>query len=267
MSQTRTIKNHVRTFLRTYLGIEVSWYQANGSAQNDRYSKDLLHEADPFFNELYERGSAVTETDDVAARYSKRRERFYNLMQLFMRSTVLDGSMAECGCWKGLSSFMMCHYLQQVNPAFKGENYHILDSFQGLSEPTDADVISDRRVTKFEFRHGQPAGAYSASLEHVQRSLAEFPEITYHPGWLPESLENVMEARYRFVHIDLDLHDPIKGAVEYFYPRMVPGGTIVFDDYGSLYWPGAKKAIDDYCAAEGIRLLVLSTGQAVVWKD
>ncbi len=33
------------------------------------------------------------------------------------------------------------------------------------------------------------------------------------------------------------------GAFRYFYPRLVPGGVIMSDDYN---WPGAKKAIDAF---------------------
>ena len=66
------------------------------------------------------------------------------------------------------------------------------------------------------------------------------------------------------MHIDPGRHDPIRGAIDYFYPRSAKGGVIVLDDDGSLLWPGAMKAGDDGAAAFGQTLIPLSSGHAVI---
>ena len=40
------------------------------------------------------------------------------------------------------------------------------------------------------------------------------------------------------------------------YHALVPGGVVVFDDYGSPNWPGAKKAVDEFLSrrTESVRL-------------
>jgi hypothetical protein len=70
------------------------------------------------------------------------------------------------------------------------------------------------------------------------------------------------------VHIDCDLYAPIYSALEYFYPRVVPGGYIVVHDYGSLCWDGAEKAVDVFFAAkpEGVVPMPDSAGSIVVRK-
>jgi len=35
-------------------------------------------------------------------------------------------------------------------------------------------------------------------------------------------------------------------ALDYFYPRLVPGGFLVAHDYSSLHWNGAEKAVDEF---------------------
>ena len=225
-----------------------------------RYAKNLLFEADPEFNALYRGGLEKTGTPEAG---EKRRARFYNLLHLARQTHHLDGAMVECGCWKGLSSFIMLSDLQRRDADFKGKGYFICDSFAGLSEPTNHDVIHDPKVG---VEVGGQSGGFSASLEEVRANLSEFPEVDFYPGWLPQSLNDIPDQAYRFVHIDLDLHEPIQGTVEYFYPRLVRGGILLCDDYGSLLWPGAKNAIDQYCRQHAIRLLPLSTGQAVLWK-
>ena len=48
-----------------------------------------------------------------------------------------------------------------------------------------------------------------------------------------------------FIHIDLDLHEPIKGALNFVHPLLKPGGMLIIDDY-SMRWPGAMQAVNQY---------------------
>lgn len=226
----------------------------------------LLSDVEQPFSIRYEQGIETTGTPD---RGSRRRARFYNLMGLLQQTQGLEGCVAECGCWKGLSSFLTCHAMRDADPGFRGENYFVFDSFEGLSEPTSADRIEKSVILKGRDRRGaalKPAGAYAATLEDVKRVLSEFPDVTFIKGWIPQSLSDLPDRKYRFVHIDLDLYIPTKGAAEYFLPRMVTGGLVVCDDYGSLFWPGAKQGFDEAAEMHGLRVLSLSSGQGVLIK-
>jgi O-methyltransferase len=246
------------------LGLDIKRYPP----QKHRYAKNLLYEVDPLFQSFYTEGSKISGTPEsqAIASFSKRQERFYNLVQLLTQTSSLEGILIECGCWKGLSSYIICNYLRQSQPSFKGEGFRVVDSFAGLSEPTPFDAITDLTVAGKPQTSGQPAGAFAATLEEVKNTLADFPAITYFQGWIPPVLEMLPDAQYKFVHIDVDLYEPVHHSIVYFYPRLVNGGVIIFDDYGSLYWPGAKKAVDDYCTAHQLSLFCLSTGQAILWK-
>ena len=225
-------------------------------------SRALLFEADNFFNETYQQGLKQSDTPDA----KRRPERFYNTVQLFLQTLDLPGNIAECGCWKGLSSYMLCSYMRAVDEDFKGEKYHIFDSFQGLNSPADSDNLPEATTKSLQSKFGTVRGAFQADLNHVRHTLVNFPRITFHRGWIPDIFGRTPARNYRFVHIDVDLYEPTLGAVEYFYPRLVQGGLIVCDDYGSLAWPGAKRAIDEYCQRQGLNPLILSTGQAVLFK-
>lgn len=192
-------------------------------------------------------------------------QRLYNAVQLLRYALDLDGEVAECGAFQGLSSFVFCNYIHLARPEFDGGGYHIFDSFEGLSEPSAQDVSelgdegSDKRFKQ--------AGAFRGSLEVVKTTLRDFPRIEYHRGWIPQSFEGIPEKKYKFVHLDLDLYVPIKGSVEYFYPRMVKGGVIVIDEYGFIRWPGARKAVDEFCDEHGLTTPVsLTTGNGVLIK-
>ena len=213
---------------------------------------------DSGFDKIYARALAATGNCPSPL---KRRHRFHTLLELLSRSFPLEGESAECGCYRGMSSYLMCSRLRQQEPSFSGKTYHIFDSFQGLSAPTFDDDVPDDHPNAQSLRIMTTAGFFSAPLSTVKQNLQEFPDIAFHPGWIPFCFWGLPDSRYRFVHLDVDLYDPTLESLEYFHPRMARGGIIVSDDYG---WPGARRAIDEFCAERGIALSVTKNEQAVI---
>ncbi|HEX6718409.1 MAG TPA: TylF/MycF/NovP-related O-methyltransferase, partial [Pyrinomonadaceae bacterium] len=193
-------------------------------------------------------------------------QRLYNTVQFLKHTIDLEGDVAECGAFRGLSSFLFCNYIRLFAPDFDGRGYHIFDSFEGLSEPREEDAIARDEYGEVG-AHCQPRGAFLGTLEVVKATLSDYPAIEYHRGWIPESLSGIEERQYKFVHLDLDLYEPIKGALHYFYPRMVRAGVIVVDEYAIPRWPGAKRAVDEYCSEHDLAPAVsLTTGNGVLIK-
>jgi len=191
----------------------------------------------------------------------RRRERFYSLVTLFRRTSALRGLVAECGCFRGLSSYLLCRTLKLADPAFDGSGYRIFDSFQGLSVPQPEDTIADSDPDAQLLRNNTQPGKFAAALESVKASLNAFPNIEFFPGWIPSAFPDESETRYRFVHVDVDIYQPTRDSFDYFYPRLVAGGIIVCDDYG---WPGARKAIDEFCERMGAECEVTPSLQAYI---
>ena len=79
------------------------------------------------------------------------------------------------------------------------------------------------------------------ALETVQTNLKQFGFIRYYKGWIPDRLDEVKERTFSFVHIDVDLYQPTFDSFKFFYPRLLKNGIMVFDDYGCMRFPGAKK--------------------------
>ena len=140
-----------------------------------------------------------------------RRDRFYNLVQSFNLVSNLEGAVAECGAWKGLSSNLLCNKIKSQNKSYRGENYHIFDSFEGLSKPTENDSNVPDDFT----------GMFTIDIDLVKKSLEDYPSITFHKGWIPEVFTDVKDVKYKFVHIDVDLADPTIESFKYFYPKLV----------------------------------------------
>jgi hypothetical protein len=212
------------------------------------------------FDALYLEALRATDTCPIPL---PRRYRLQEVFRLVRAIAPLQGLIAECGCYRGMSSYVICSALRRSNPAFDGAGYHIFDSFQGLSTPTTDDDVPEDWVGAETVRAMSQTGSFAASLETVRNNLRSFPGITYHPGWIPLSFKGLPAAVYRFVHVDVDLYDPTLDAFEYFYPRLAPGGYLVSDDYS---WPGARRAVEEFAAERGLQLQITAFGQAVVQK-
>jgi len=212
-------------------------------------------EPDKRFDDLYLEGLFVTGTPPKPLR---RRDWFRSLLQEFGRVLSLEGRVAECGCAGGLSSFLRCSRLKRHDRGFDGAGYEVYDSFQGLSEPQPEDALesgADELVAR-----SLVAGTFAFPIERVQQSLSAFPKVTYGPGWIPEAFPKD-ERLYRFAHIDVDLYQPTKASLEYFWARLVPGGVMVCDDYN---WSGARKAVEEFAADSGAKFSVTPYTQAVI---
>jgi O-methyltransferase len=176
-------------------------------------------------------------------------ERKYFMRSLLALVDGLSGDTAECGINEGASSWFICHHFMG-----SGKTHHGFDSFEGLPDPVPADGGYWRK------------GDGVAAEERARENLAAF-DVKLYRGWIPERFGEVAAERFCFVNIDVDLYEPTRDSLAFFYPRMVPGGLIVFDDYGSAAQsPGARKAVDELMATRPEPVIESPTAQAFVIK-
>lgn len=173
------------------------------------------------------------------------------LMREFARLAMRqEGHFAECGAYKGASAYLLA---KELRNAGSNQKLYLYDSFEGLSTP---EAIDGEHWTK---------GDLLGRLDEVQSNLHELAShIVYRKGWIPDGFDPNSRDAFSFVHIDVDLYQPTRDALEYFYPRMTSYGVILCDDYGFETCPGARKACDEFFAAAGDVVLHLPTGQGMV---
>jgi hypothetical protein len=139
----------------------------------------------------------------------------------------LIGHVAECGVYKGGSARLLA-------TIFPNKKIFLFDSFDGMHEN---DTLPN----------GHHKGDFSdTSLSQIQNYLDDKPNCVFFPGCLPESASSLTDEQFCFVHIDLDLYQSTKTAINLFWPRLVEGGFMVFDDYKWPHCPGVEKAISEY---------------------
>jgi O-methyltransferase len=179
------------------------------------------------------------------------RDRCYILASLAGYASRLQGDAAECGVYNGGTALLLCRVLSG-----SGCCLYLFDSFQGLPE---VDPDKDR------WFH---AGQYAAGdVESVERLLADFDDIIeIRRGWIPETFAGLEDKSYVFAHIDVDLYRSALDCCAYFYPRLVPGGVLLFDEYGFADAQGEREAVDEFFDDKPESPITLPTGQAIVLK-
>ena len=164
------------------------------------------------------------------------REEAYQLLSAVRHTGKIDGDIAEVGVYRGASARLICE--------FKGDRaLHLFDTFEGLPETTGLD---DR------FQSGQ----YQSSYSKVKKYLAPYPGVALYQGYFPATSGPVEDRTFSFVHVDVDLHEPIKNCLEFFYPRMRAGGIILIHDYA--WAQGVRLAVDEFLADKPEPLMELA---------
>ena len=145
--------------------------------------------------------------------------RLYILRQLATQQKD-KGNFAECGVYAGMSMFFVADLCKNK---FIG-----IDSFEGVSEPGeyDSDYFKSKKL--------------SISISFAEKILKNFDNVDLYKGWIPEVFNKLNDEQYSYVNIDVDLYDPTKNSIEYFWPRLIKGGVLICDDYGSDKTPGAR---------------------------
>jgi hypothetical protein len=85
--------------------------------------------------------------------------------------------------------------------------------------------------------------------------LAQYPKIHIHEGLFPATAEPIRDEKFAFVHLDVDIYQSTLDGLEFFYPRLSPGGLLLSHDYQ----PGSTvaAAFDHYFADKKVAIVSL----------
>jgi O-methyltransferase len=178
-------------------------------------------------------------------------DRMFMLLEWLDFALGAPGAVAEFGVWRGGTALLMRDHLASRAP---GRMLHLFDSFAGLPE---ADPAKDNFHRK---------GDLADTSEAAVRDLLGATGVDIHPGRFEETVGEVEDTRFCFAHIDADLYSSVRFATDFIFPRLNPGGAIVYDDYGFRTCVGAKIAVDEYFAGSATAPIYLTTGQCVALK-
>jgi len=181
----------------------------------------------------------------------------------FYRMTIdLPGDIVDLGVYRGVSTLTWANFLEVRNMGDRAKQVIGFDNWAGFTSFHEKDGGEDVRVNKVI--GGYDAAAFkeilldAISVFDKDRFIPHKPRIILVDGNIEESVPRFVKEnpglRVSLMHVDCDLYEPTKTALEVLWPRVVNGGVVVFDDYGIRPWEGESTATDEFFADKNVVL-------------
>ncbi|MGC2034523.1 MAG: TylF/MycF/NovP-related O-methyltransferase [Thermoplasmata archaeon] len=170
----------------------------------------------------------------------------------------IEGDVVECGVWNGGSAARLAKSIEATGR----RDLWLFDSWQGVPEPTERDVERTGRVGT--------AGLFAGSEDRAKAvihtaSKISLDRVHFVPGWFSDTIPITSSSidRVALLHIDCDFHDPVRLCLQEFFPRLVPGGFVVINDYSN--WSGCREAVDEFVRSRSEKLRIVPIGEGPVY--
>lgn len=234
------IKNALRKIVRKF-GFDIVRFPGNESAFPIDFRDDetaIIREVRPF---------TMTSV-----------ERIYALIQAvrYISANRIEGSIVECGVWKGGSMAAVARTLLQVHDTER--DLYLFDTFEGMSEPTGNDIDYEGHNACDVMRKNPGYKCADAPLESVRKVLYEtgYPKDNIHfvQGKVEETIPGRAPQRIALLRLDTDWYESTKHELTHLFPRLADSGVIIIDDYG--HWRGSRQACDEYFVSNKVPILL-----------
>lgn len=153
------------------------------------------------------------------------------------------GSVAEVGVGEGA-------FAAVLNRLFPDRSLFLYDTFTGF-DTRDVEVENQLGL------HGELYPTPAREVEAVLDMLPHADRAEVRVGWFPESAAVDDQESFCLVNVDVGLYQPTRAALEWFWPRLEPGGFLLVTDYGTSHTPGVARAVREFADARGVTPVVL----------
>ncbi len=188
--------------------------------------------------------------------------RFITHYEIFKKILDLPGCIAELGVFRGSSLLTFAKLLEIFCPGDRARKAIGFDHFKGLQDFGKQDGANVEDMGKTQ--GGWSAADYEAelmeniSIFHADSFIPRAKRVEMVLGdirlTVPEYVKANPGLRLSLLHFDCDLYEPTMIGLKALYPLLVPGGVVLFDEYGITEWAGESAAVDEYFSGAGIRI-------------
>lgn len=236
----------------------------------------LLHEWDnqtelernsfKLYESFFDDGSeSVISKLECFPKYIRRQalSKFLARADIFRKVIEIHGSVIDCGVNSGTSLFSFA----QLSSIFEPVNYTRrivgFDTFSGITSITDKDLTkhTSSNVIEGGFNSGEDMFdniMRGANIFDSNRSLGHIPKIEVVIGdackTIPDYIRDNPHLVVSLLHLDMDVFEPTRVAIECFLPRMPRGAVIIFDELNQPGYPGETEAVLDTIGIRSLRL-------------
>jgi len=190
--------------------------------------------------------------------------KFLARTEVFLQQLEVNGSIVELGVARGASLMTWA----QLSAIYEPTNYlrEVIgfDTFAGFPEVGAKDLAS-QAVSE----HTRPGGfavergmrediEHAASIHDLTRFLGHIPKLRLIAGDVAKTLPAFLAENPHLVvsllHLDVDLFEPTRLALQLLVPRMPKGAVILFDELNMRQFPGETLALLETLGIRALRL-------------
>lgn len=189
-------------------------------------------------------------------------ERIFSLCDAvqYVQENHIEGDIVECGVWKGGSMMAVADTLLRLGDDKR--HLYLFDTFEGMTPPSDNDVdisgISAESLLNSTDKSKENSVWCRAGLDVVKSAVGSigYPvgKVHYIQGMVEHTIPQYAPEKIALLRLDTDWYESTRHEMEHLFPRLVKGGVLIIDDYG--HWQGARKAVDEYIATNGLRIFL-----------
>ena len=209
------------------------------------------------------KGSTVEKLETVAKFVPRQTlARYLALTEVFKLVLEVQGDIVECGVnWGGgLMAFaQLSAILEPVNLQRRVIGFDTFSGFVKIAEQDAQGALptAERRAGGYgadclaDLQEGVVLYDRNRFIGHVQKvALVQGDVGQSIPRFLAENPHTVVS----LLHLDLDLYEPTKVAIEQLVPRMPRGAVVLFDELNNRTWPGETLAVMETLGLSRLRI-------------
>jgi len=181
--------------------------------------------------------------------------RCWELWTLVLETAKIEGAILEVGVWRGGTGALMAKRAAMDGDA---KPVFLCDTFTGVVKAGHQDTT---------YRGGEHADTSLATVVELLRSLG-IGDASILQGIFPEDTASAIDPsiRFRLCHIDVDVYASARDIMTWLWPRLSPGGVVVYDDYGFRECEGIRMFVHEQAREHDRLVLHNLNGHAVVVK-
>lgn len=183
-----------------------------------------------------------------------RISKFLSHYEIYKLILGIPGDIFEFGVYKGSSLVRWASFRENL----ESQHSRKIIGFDAFGKfPESGDDEDQKFIKRFE-----EAGGDGIRVEQLHDVFSHKNFINYElvKGdifvTLPQYLNSHPAQKIALLHLDMDIYEPTKFALETLFPFVVDQGIIVIDDYGTV--AGATRAIDEFIDNRKLRLSKLN---------
>lgn len=170
-------------------------------------------------------------------------------------SKLQNGSIIEIGVWRGGTGALIA---KQAKNCGIEDMVFLCDTFTGVVKAG---------VSDSSYKGGEHADTSRQVVEELIFTRMHLDNVEILEGIFPDQTGHRLKGmQFRLCHIDVDVYQSAKDVVDWIWDKMVPGGIMVYDDYGFDSCDGITKYVEEQMMCKDRLAIHNLNGHAIILK-